>query len=931
MPEPKKDGREELDDRNGLPLQADDEAPTAALLAGIRPAGGAGPSFSVGELAAGRFRILRFIAQGGMGEVYEAEDLELGERIALKTIRPDIAASEGMLGRFRQEVQLSRKVTHPNVCRIFDVFRHQRPSPHPSLGPGPSVAFLTMELLGGETLADRLRRGGRLSVEEALPIVEQMAAALDAAHRVGVVHRDFKSGNVGLDRVADGSLRVVVTDFGLAGAVDSSRADDVRALALGTPAYMAPEQVSGEDTRQAADVYALGVVIYEMVTGTVPFVSDTAAKTAALRLTEPPPPPHLHSPGLDPRWEAAILRCLARDPGQRFGSALEVAAALREEKAPGEGGGRMSALSSWLGIAALVAVVAGVGMLILRPETGGPGPLRSLQLTTSAGLDLYPSFSPDGQTLVFSSNRSGTFEIYLRDVVPGASDVPLTGDGAQNLQPVFSPDGARIVYHSRGQGGLWTVPVSGGKPGRLTPFGSHPAWSPDGRTIAFQSHGLDVIAANSSPAMAPSTLWLVPSEGGAARPLTRVGEPPGGHGSPAWAPDGGRIAFGSYSRRASSIWSIRPDGGGLSRVLEGLRVVDPAFSADGSGVMYSAIQESGDYGLWWVSVSPSDGKARGEAHRIASGSVGTARHLATSRDGRRLAFSALAMASNLWSLRLSGAGEAPDPPSPLTRETGRNTRPAFSPDGRLLAFERWQSGANPDVWVMEAEGGHARPLTTQAAVDGVPTWFPDGRRVAFFSEREGRRAVWSVDVATREEKPLLPSGQDLEFPRLSPDGRRVAFASKEGATLNVWIADLEGGSPNAITFDRESVSYACWSPDGRWLAAQMRRGEDSQVVVLPAQGGKLEQLTDEPGQSWAYSWSPDGDKIAFAAFREGFWNVWWVSRSTRERRQLTRYQKPDAYVRYPAWSPRGDRLVYEYAETTGNIWILEAEERSGGG
>ncbi|HEV7786257.1 MAG TPA: serine/threonine-protein kinase, partial [Thermoanaerobaculia bacterium] len=288
-----------------------------------------GPGFTAGELLAGRYRLVRFIARGGMGEVYEAEDLELKERVALKTVRWDVALDTLAVERFKREIQLARKVTHLNVCRIFDVSHHREE------GAAEPTIFLTMELLPGETLSQRLRRTGPMLPGEALLIASQIAEALNAAHRVGVVHRDLKPGNVVLVEGRGGAgTRAVVTDFGLA-RLDSADPAAGQNLTLtgaagvvGTPAYLAPEQVEGGEITAAVDLFAFGIVLYEMLTGTVPFLGENALSTAVKRLREVPVPPHVHAPGLDPRWEAAILRCLEREPAARFASAPEVIRAL---------------------------------------------------------------------------------------------------------------------------------------------------------------------------------------------------------------------------------------------------------------------------------------------------------------------------------------------------------------------------------------------------------------------------------------------------------------------------------------------------------------------------------------------------------------------------------------------------------------------------
>ena len=285
---------------------------------------------SVSQVLAGRFRIVRFIAGGGMGEVYEADDQELRERVAVKTIRPEILVQSNAMARFKREVLLARKVTHPNVCRIFDLFRH-RPE---GGGERDEIVFISMELLRGKSLAARLKERGRMGMGEALPLIGQMASALAAAHDVGIVHRDFKPGNVVLVGVpGQDTERAVVTDFGLA--LQSLASDEGISFStgpglLGTPAYMAPEQLECRPATKASDVYALGLVIYEMLTGERPFTGDNPLASAFKRLTEAPRSPRNFVPDMSPACESVILRCLARHPSDRFPNAREVAVALAE-------------------------------------------------------------------------------------------------------------------------------------------------------------------------------------------------------------------------------------------------------------------------------------------------------------------------------------------------------------------------------------------------------------------------------------------------------------------------------------------------------------------------------------------------------------------------------------------------------------------------
>jgi tetratricopeptide (TPR) repeat protein len=346
------------------PSPSGSEAVTAIDGAHSSPAT-APPAFEPGALIANRYRVLRFVARGGMGNVYEVEDEDLGTRVALKTIRTERDPLHHE--RVRREINLARQVTHPNVCRIFDMGRHD-PAPDDE-GSAP-ITFLTMELLEGETLARRLRRDGPLDIATAQSVAAALAAGLDAAHRAGVIHRDLKSANVVLS--PDGE-RVTITDFGLARATNTETTLDGDAL-IGTPAYMAPEQVTGETTGPWTDIYAFGVVLYEMVTGRVPFEGDSMVSTAVQRLQQPPPPPREWTPDLPGLWESAILTCLERDPKRRFptaGEAVAATAGQRPTRRRAPLGGRTWL---WAGAAAGALAAALASILLLGPaDDGTPG------------------------------------------------------------------------------------------------------------------------------------------------------------------------------------------------------------------------------------------------------------------------------------------------------------------------------------------------------------------------------------------------------------------------------------------------------------------------------------------------------------------------------------------------------------------------------
>ena len=265
--------------------------------------------FLPGRLLAGRYRIIALLGRGGMGEVYRADDLTLGQPVALKFLPEDASRDETLLERFRNEVRLSRRVSHPNVCRVYDV------------GEVDGHTFFTMEYVDGEDLASLLRRIGRLPADKALEIARQLCAGLAAAHAKGVLHRDLKPANIMLD----GRGQVVVTDFGLAGLVDQIPGSDVRS---GTPAYMSPEQLDGKEVNAKSDIYSLGLVLYEIFTGKRAFSGESLAELVRVRSESAPSKPSTLVKDLDPAVERVILRCLEADPARRMSSALSVAAAL---------------------------------------------------------------------------------------------------------------------------------------------------------------------------------------------------------------------------------------------------------------------------------------------------------------------------------------------------------------------------------------------------------------------------------------------------------------------------------------------------------------------------------------------------------------------------------------------------------------------------
>jgi tetratricopeptide (TPR) repeat protein len=388
--------------------------------------------FAPEQIVGHRYRIVRFLAAGGIGEVYEAEDLEMGGRVALKTLRAGLDANETTIARFRREVQLARRVAHPNVCRTFDSFAHVVRN-----GEGTEVAqvlVVSMELLEGETLSDRIERDGALPVEEALPLARQIVAGLQAAHDAGVIHRDLKARNIVLVPEPEG-VRVALMDFGLARHAERGKDPTLTesGALVGTPAYMAPEQILGKQATEASDVYSLGVVLYEMVTGERPFRGGTPISLAVQRLKGPPRSPAAVRPGLPRNWEEVILRCLELEPEARFGRVEDVIAALdgRDvEKAKGRARNKTvrRRLVERVAAGAFAVVLVVVAFTLSRLGAGSTapsatGPVAAADFTVRRSVAVLPlrSLSGSGE----SGSLSYAFAELLRAELAAASSFRL--------------------------------------------------------------------------------------------------------------------------------------------------------------------------------------------------------------------------------------------------------------------------------------------------------------------------------------------------------------------------------------------------------------------------------------------------------------------------------------------------------------------------
>ena len=607
---------------------------------------------------------------------------------------------------------------------------------------------------------------------------------------------------------------------------------------------------------------------------------------------------------------------------------IAVQPALPAPKAP-------AAPGRWIAAAcAIAALTAGTVFLWKRevqPVVSLARPHFTRQLTTSAGFDFSATFAPDGARIAYSSDRTGRFQIYLRPVDGGERESQITNDSSQNIQPAWSPDGKWIAYHLALKGGIWIVPAAGGPSRQVATDGSQPAWSRDNSRIAFRRGDVFSLAGNDLLSGDRPQLYVVDAAGGTPVALTEARSPEGRHTFPSWSPDGKRVLFASYTGRTAELWLADPERRRPAVRLASIErsvFVHPVYSPDGTSIYFGSLSKTRDFGIWRLRLAEGGERADGEPEEVIRTGLAVPRELAISPDGKRLAYTASTQISHVWALRMRGdtpAGEA----LPLFRDNVlRVSFPLYSPDGTKIAFNARVYGNNGEIYIMNADGTGAAPLTNNSVPDLLPNWTSDGSAVVYTRETDAGTQLWRTSLTDRSEKPLVNGAALFGFARLSPDGREAVLHREGDRILNVWKIDVATGGARQLTNDRAGAGFPVWSPDGKWIAYETVRGNDAFLSVMDRNGNHQTVLQTDPGQNWPNSWSPDNRKILFAAFRGGEWNLWWIDRQTREQRKLTNYSSLATYVRYPSWSPRGDSIVFEHSTTRGNVFLVDLDPGS---
>lgn len=858
----------------------------------------------------GNYQIEKLLGAGGMGEVYLARDIKLGRMVALKVLPLPFVVDGDRLSRFQREARALSALNHPNLVTIYEV------------GEDKGLHFIAMELVEGKTLSSFR---DKLTLKELLPIVAQVAEALGAAHQSGIIHRDVKPDNVMVR--PDGYAKVL--DFGLVKLTEVKSAPGVTAhtqlgVAMGTLAYMSPEQASGEAVDHRTDIWSLGVVLYELATGQKPFSAETRQATINAILSMPPTPVTTIAPSLPPDLDRILNKALDKDRELRYQTASDFRADLRRllreiDSSASVSGSVLGTVvrRRWLWPAVtcvLILMMAAIAWSVwLKAKPLDWSRAAHMQLTSEHGTEFFPSLAPDGRSFVYASNQNGNFDLFVQRV-GGKNATPLTPNTpSDEIAPAFSPNGERIAFRSsREPAGVYVMEASGENVRLVVPGCFHPSWSPDGSEIVCSTAGH--AEAPTTRNTFTSALWIANVETGEKRFLFENDAM-----QPSWSPNGNRIAFWFMPPNAgrSDIATISPNGGEIEVVTKDASTNwNPVWSPDGK-FLYFASDRSGSMSFWRVAIDEETGKVQGEAEAVLTPSNFN-RHLSFSGNGRRMIYVQTLQRSNIQAVKFdSNAEKTVGEPLWITRGDRNLVRPELSPDGTrfvMRAVRRTQD----DIVVVSRDGTQWRDLTNDKFFDRYPRWSPDGKRIAFTSDRSGRYEIWVLDAdATNLRQLTFDTPGDTSFPLWSPDGTQILFRSnlvnsivdvnKPWAEQNLRLLPMAPDNQRFVAWD--------WSPDGKRLIGNLS-GPPQVVACFSLETNQYEKLTEFGGSA---TWLSDSTRFIF------FFNNKLYIGDVKTKRTREVFSSGENEIRFVDISPDRELLYYTIYSSESDIWLLDLE------
>ena len=879
------------------------------------------------ELAIGEtishYTVIKTLGAGGMGKVYLAHDDLLNRKVAIKLLPSSLNYDKQLRARFLREAQLASALDHPNICTVYEV------------GEPAATRFIVMQYVEGETLKQVI--GERpLPVDRLLSISLQMADALAAAHSQGIIHRDIKPSNI----IITPRGQVKVLDFGLAKLLEGSIAVGDSELThtgamLGTPSYMSPEQARGERVDARSDIFSFGLVMYQMATGRLAFKGDSPVETMNAVINEPHPPVGELSKEVPARLAAVIDRALAKEVRDRYQSVEELVSELRQAAqsagmtsssvpyiAPRQprATGRLQRASSLIGLAVVLALVFGIVLWIYfsRNTTRSSVPaatdslpsMKVVPFTSFPGREDQAAFSPDGNQIAFGwdGEKGDNPDIYVKSI-GGDSPLRLTSDpAAVDIRPTWSPDGQRIAFvriiPSENRFAIFTVPSLGtARERELLSLNGEPykiVWSPDGKFIAFtdassnsESHGI----------------VLFSPETGEKRTLTSIPATYWADHSPAFSPDSQTLAF-----VRSKIWGrgdihTVPIIGGEPTALtfdNAQYIFDSwvfgglAWTADGSQIIFSS-NRGGIPGLWRIPVSG------GTPERLGVGGD-NAYYPSISREGNRLAYTQLIGGSSIYRTEMTSSSGRAGSPTKLVASTRAAQGPQYSPDGKRIAFESDRSG-NPEIWMCDSEGLNLIQLTSfGGGYAFTPRWSPDGKQIAFSFGGTSDFEIYVVGAEGGGPRRITTEGSDAGVPAWSHDGRYIYFTSNRGGDQQVWKVSAEGGTAVQVTKQGGFTPLA--SVDGKHI--YYSKGSSGRGVWrVSVEGGEETLVLDQPGAGDWGSWALVESGIYFINLQsKGGPAVEFFSFAGREIKRMVGLRNVSEFVSGLAVSPDRRWILY---------------------